>query len=96
VNETELNAAVLKALHRVAPEADLATLDRKADLREALDIDSIGILEFATGIQKETGIEVPERDYPHIVRLEDCLQYLAKALTAGPPGTTGASSHQGA
>jgi acyl carrier protein len=83
VNETELRAAVLKALHRVAPEADLAALDPKADLREELDIDSIGILELATGIQKETEIEVPERDYPHMVRLDDCVAYLANALKAG-------------
>lgn len=79
MNEVELRAAVLKALHRVAPEANLAILDPKADLREELDIDSIGILEFATGIQKETGIEVPERDYPHIVRIDDCIYYLTAA-----------------
>lgn len=83
MNETELRAAVLKALHRVAPEADLATLDPKADIREELDIDSIGILEFATGIQKETGIEVPERDYPYVVRIDDCVEYLAKTLKTG-------------
>jgi Phosphopantetheine attachment site. len=76
----ELRPAVLRALHRVAPEADLNALDPKADLREELDIDSIGILEFATGIQKETGIEVPERDYPRIVRLDDCIDYLNVAL----------------
>jgi acyl carrier protein len=84
MNETELRAAVLKALHRVAPEADLGTLDPKADLRDELDIDSIGILEFATGIQKETGIEVPERDYPRIVRLDGCIDYLTAALKATP------------
>lgn len=83
MNETELRAAVLKALHRVAPEADLAALDPKADLREELDIDSIGILEFATGIQRETGIDIPERDYPSLVRLDDCVDYLAKTLKAG-------------
>jgi acyl carrier protein len=83
VNETELRAGVLRALHRVAPEADLGTLDPKADLREELDIDSIGILEFATGIQRETGIEVPERDYPQIVRLDACVEYLTSALKAG-------------
>jgi acyl carrier protein len=79
MNEGELRAAVLKALHRVAPEADLTTLDPNVDLREELDIDSIGVLEFATGIQKETGIEVPERDYPRIVRLDDCIHYLTLA-----------------
>jgi acyl carrier protein len=80
VNENDLRAAVLRALHRVAPEADLSTLNPEADLREELDIDSIGILEFATGIQKETGIEVPERDYPRIVTLSGCVEYLGAAI----------------
>lgn len=80
--ESELRAAVLRALHRVAPEADLGSIDPKADLREELDIDSIGILEFATGIQKETGVEIPERDYPRIVRLDGCIEYVAAALNA--------------
>ena len=79
----ELRPAVLRALHRVAPEADLNSLDPKEDLREALDIDSIGILEFATCIHKETGIDVPERDYPRIVHLDDCIEYLTAALSAG-------------
>ena len=79
----ELRPAVLRALHRVAPEADLNSLDPKADLREELDVDSVGILEFATGIQRETGIDVPERDYPRIVHLDDCIEYLTAALTAG-------------
>ncbi len=77
---SELRPAVLRALHRVAPEADLDSLDPKADLRDELDIDSVGVLEFATGIQKETGIDVPERDYPRIVHLDDCIEYLTAAL----------------
>lgn len=75
----EQRAGALRALHRVAPEADLAALDPTADIREELDIDSVGILEFAAGIFRETGVEVPERDYPRIVTLDGCLAYLAAA-----------------
>ena len=75
----ELRPAVLKALHRVAPEADLEALDPGADLRDALDIDSIGILQFATWIAQETGIEVAERDYARFTTLAGCLEYLASA-----------------
>jgi acyl carrier protein len=85
VTPAELRPAVLRALHRVAPEADLNSLDPKADLRDELDIDSVGILEFATGIQKETGVDVPERDYPRIVHLDDCIEYLTAALEAARP-----------
>jgi acyl carrier protein len=79
VTPEELRPAVLKALHRVAPEADLESLDPSQDLRDALDIDSIGILQFATGIAQEAGIEVPERDYARITTLAGCLEYLAAA-----------------
>jgi acyl carrier protein len=78
----ELRPAVLRALHRIAPEADLENLDPQVDIREELDIDSVGILEFATGISRETGIDVPERDYPRMVRLGDCLDYLAAVPAA--------------
>ena len=82
MNAEELRAAVLTALHRVAPEADLEALSPSADIREELDIDSVGVLEFAAGIAKETGVQVPERDYPKIVTLAGCLAYLGGAGVA--------------
>ena len=82
MNEQELGAAVRRALHRVAPEADLDAIAPEADLREALDIDSIGILQFASGLESELGVAVPERDYPELVRLSSALAYLGRALAA--------------
>ncbi len=80
MNEEELKAGIRTALHRVAPEADLDQIDPQADLREALDIDSIGILQFAAGLEAELGVSVPERDYPQLVRLGSALDYLRRAL----------------
>ena len=80
MKDEELRAAVLRALHRVAPEADLEALAPEADLRDALDIDSIAVLQFAAGIESELGVSVPERDYPQLVRLGTALEYLRAAL----------------
>lgn len=79
MKDSELNAAVLRALHRVAPEADLESIPPDADLREALDIDSIGILQFAAGLEAELGVSVPERDYPRLVTLAGALAYVESA-----------------
>lgn len=79
MTETELRETVLSVLHRIAPEADLASVPADADLRDELDIDSLDILRFATGLAEATGVEIPERDYPRIVTIDGCTAYLAAA-----------------
>ncbi len=82
MKDAELKAAVMRALHRVAPEADLDAVAPEADLREALDIDSVAGLPFAAGLEQELGVSVPERDYPKLVRLGTALDYLRSAVAA--------------
>jgi acyl carrier protein len=75
---SDLEAAVRRALHRVAPEADLGALDPRADVRDQLDIDSMDFLNFVIGIQRETGVDVPETDYPQLRTLAGCVAYLER------------------
>jgi acyl carrier protein len=77
VTREEALAVIARVLARIAPEADLAALDPAADLRESLDIDSMDFLNFVVGLHKETGVEVPESDYPALATLAGCLDYLA-------------------
>jgi acyl carrier protein len=76
----ELKALIVRTLASVAPEADLASLDPAEDLRDALDLDSMDILRFATALHEQLGVDIPEADYTKIVRLNDCVSYLAKRL----------------
>jgi acyl carrier protein len=70
-------AALLKdELGNIAPEADLAALDPAADLREALDIDSMDFLNFVTAVHRRLGIDIPEKDYPKLVTLDGAIKYL--------------------
>ena len=69
--------AISRALARIAPEADLAALAPGADLRETLDIDSMDFLNFVVALHAETGIEVPEADYPQLATLAGCVAYLS-------------------
>jgi acyl carrier protein len=78
----EIRAAVLRSLQSVAPEADLSTLAGTADLRDALDIDSMDFLRFVVGVHEALGVDVPERDYPKIRTLDACVGYLASKTHA--------------
>ena len=69
--------AVLGALAEIAPEADLGAVPEDADLREWLDIDSFDFLNVVIAINERTGVEIPEREYPHLVSLADFVAYLS-------------------
>ncbi len=76
MNENEIRAAFLEELRNIAPEADLAKLDPSADLREALDIDSMDFLNLMIAIHRRLGVDIPELDYPKLASLDSALRYL--------------------
>jgi len=80
----EIKATVLRLLGDLAPEHDLARLEPKADIREALDIDSMDFLNFAIAVHQTLHVEIPEADYPQLATLDGCLKYLTSALHLAP------------
>lgn len=76
MTENELRAIVLAELGNIAPDMDTAALDPAADIREALDIDSMDFLNFVTALHKKLDIDIPERDYPKLVTLAGAVAYL--------------------
>ncbi len=85
MNETAARDAVTHALSRIAPEADLATVRPGERLRDALDLDSLDFLALIDALHEETGVDVPERDYPAVDTLDGLVAYLA----AHTPATAG-------
>jgi acyl carrier protein len=74
-------AVVLREeLGNIAPEIDPKTIDAGADLREALDIDSMDFLNFVTAIHHRLGVDIPEIDYPKLVTLDGAVHYLEAKL----------------
>jgi acyl carrier protein len=74
-------AVVLREeLGNIAPEIDPKTVDAGADLREALDIDSMDFLNFVTAIHHRLGVDIPEIDYPKLVTLDGAVHYLEAKL----------------
>lgn len=76
MNALEARRLIVAELGNIAPEVDYAGLDPKADLREALDIDSLDFLNFIAALHKKTGVSIPESDYRHLLTLESAVNYL--------------------
>jgi acyl carrier protein len=80
MTEDAILTALREELGNIAPEMDLAKLDRTADLREALDIDSMDFLNFVIAIHRRLGVDIPELDYPKLATLEGAMAYLKAKL----------------
>jgi acyl carrier protein len=80
IMQEQLGKIVQEELNNIAPEVDLTTVDPTADLREAIDIDSMDFLNFVTALHRRTGIEIPEIDYPKLANLSGIVAYLEAKL----------------
>jgi len=72
----DVDAVVREELGNIAPEVDLKTIDPEANLREALDIDSMDFLNFVSAIHHRLGLDIPELDYPKLATLAGAIDYL--------------------
>ena len=80
MNEANIRAVLHEELNNIAPEVNLATIDPAADLREALDIDSMDFLNFIIAVHHRLGVDIPELDYPKLVTLNGAVAYLTAKL----------------
>ena len=71
---------VQQSLSAIAPEADLAALPRDGDLRDELDLDSMDVLRYATALHQALAVDIPEADYPKLLTLASCEDYLVGRL----------------
>jgi acyl carrier protein len=74
---------VRETLRDIAPELDIDALPADDDMRDALDIDSVDFLNFVSALHEQTGVDIPERDYPLVSTVARCVEYLSKA-SGGP------------
>lgn len=76
----DIKAVLREELGNIAPEIDISSVDPKADLREALDIDSMDVLTFITALHERLGLAIPEVDYPKLMTLDGAIAYLSAKL----------------
>ena len=79
----EIRTVVIVELSNIAPEMDIAGIQPNADLREALDIDSMDFLNFITALHEKLGVDIPERDYPKLITLAGAVAYLVEHNARG-------------
>jgi acyl carrier protein len=85
MNTSDANALLARLLHNIAPEVDLAEVDADAPLQDEIDLDSMDFLNLVTALHDETGIEVPERDYPNLATVSGFIAYVITASAATEP-----------
>ncbi|GAB4391466.1 MAG: hypothetical protein Tsb0032_03340 [Kiloniellaceae bacterium] len=72
----EARAILLEELSNIAPEWDPAEIDPAEDIREAMDIDSMDVLNLVIALHKRTGVDIPESDYGKMITIEGAVAYL--------------------
>lgn len=78
----KIRAALYEELGNLAPEADASAIDPEANLREALDLDSMDFLNLMIALHERLGIAIPEADYAELRTLNKAIGYLSEKLPA--------------
>jgi len=69
--------AVGQALNQAAPGSDIDAIDADADLRDALDLDSLDFLNFVEILSDACGRRIDEDDYTELATLSSCIRFLS-------------------
>jgi acyl carrier protein len=85
MSDIDVRKVVEEELGNIAPEINFAAVDPAADLREAIDIDSMDFLNFITAIHHRLGVDIPEVDYPKLVTLDGAVAYINSKLASTRP-----------
>ena len=80
MNSSDINTVIRKHLQRVAPEADLDSLNPEDELGPVLDIDSMDFYTMMVGISEELRVEIPEQEYGNLRTLKNIREFLRKSV----------------
>jgi acyl carrier protein len=76
---TEIVSAALLA---IVPDANLDVLDSGADLRDALELDSLDFLAFVEQLGRRSGLRIDEDDYDGLRTMGSCVAFLCDRTAA--------------
>lgn len=79
MNETEIRAIVFDEIRRLTPETDPADISPEDDIREALDFDSMDILNLAIALGRRLKVSIPDEDVAKLTTIAGAVAYLAGA-----------------
>ncbi|WED23179.1 phosphopantetheine-binding protein [Vibrio sp. JC009] len=76
MDSKQLKQLIINQLIAIAPELEGDELVTDEDMRDAFDLDSMDFLNLVAAVTKNTGINIPEKDYPRVMTIDDMLNYL--------------------
>jgi acyl carrier protein len=80
MNVTQVPDTVVALIEQVAPDVDMSEVDPGADLRRAADLDSLDFQTLVEFVARDTGVEIPEADYPQVRSLRGLTEYVSAHL----------------
>jgi acyl carrier protein len=80
---SELETTVRSTLAEVLPDHDISAIPSDANLVEALDVDSITLVDFVVELERCTGIRVANEDFERLTSIDAVVDYVA--ADAGSP-----------
>lgn len=80
MTDDALENTVLRVLTDIAPDIDPDEVAPDANLRDELDLDSMDFLNFVIALHEQLGVDIPEADYPALVTVAGCVEYLGARL----------------
>lgn len=84
MTRNELRAIIVEEIGNIAPEVDADGVCDEADLREALDMDSMDIFNLVVALNKRLEIDIPDAHAARLVTLGGGAAYLEEQLGARP------------
>jgi acyl carrier protein len=77
----DIRRIVIEEIANVAPDTEPGTIDPESDIREALDLDSMDVLNIIIALHTRLRVDIPEADYPLLLTIGGATDYLAAKLT---------------
>jgi acyl carrier protein len=77
VTPDQAQEVIKEALAEVAPDADVASLAPDADLRDAVELDSLDFLRFIEILSQRLSWRIEEDDYPQLATLSSAVKFCA-------------------
>ena len=80
MSASSIEQQVLAVFLEVAPDVDATHLKRDLPFRDQFDFDSMDTLNFAIGLHKQFGIDVPETQYRELASLAKATAFVTAAI----------------
>ena len=80
MTRSDLRAMMLEEIANLAPESEDVLLADDVDLREALDLDSMDVLNLLIALSKRLEIDIPDADAKNLLTLASATAYLEQCL----------------